>query len=146
MQFWDHVKRNLDDKISALSRAGENSAARDAAQLRSALVNHLDELVPQYQAARQGAARFFGAENALEAGEKFLGSRMTAAEGRRAFGQMSAQERDLFRQGFAAALIDKVNKTGDRVNVLSKIGQSRRLAQSCHWRSASKAEHASARS
>lgn len=30
LEFWDHVKRNLDDKINSLQRAGENSAARDA--------------------------------------------------------------------------------------------------------------------
>lgn len=113
LQFWDHVKRNLD-------RLGTREA-QDAARI---LRGHLDELVPEYRTARAGAARFFGAEDALEAGENFVRSNMSAAEGARALARMSPAERDLFRQGFAARLIDDLNGTRDRVNVLNRIGQS----------------------
>lgn len=113
LEFWDHVKRNL-DKINT----------PEARTLNTALKQHLDDLVPEYRTARAGAARFFGAEHAMEAGENFVRSNMTAAEGARAFAQMSQQERELFRQGFASRLIDDISNTRDRVNVLNKIGQS----------------------
>lgn len=124
LQFWDMVKRNLDDRITALQRAGENSAARDAIQLRAALVGRLDDLVPTYPAARAGAARFFGAEDALTAGEVFVRRTMPARDAAAALARMSPQERELFRQGFAARLIDDINNTRDRVNVLNKIAAS----------------------
>ncbi|MTW19427.1 hypothetical protein GJ689_24865 [Rhodoplanes serenus] len=124
LQFWDMVKRNLDDRITALQRAGENSAARDAIQLRGALVGRLDDLVPTYPEARAGAARFFGAEDALSAGEEFVRRTMPARDAAAALARMSPQERELFRQGFAARLIDEINNTRDRVNVLNKIAAS----------------------
>lgn len=126
LDFWDHVKRNLDDKISTLQRAGENSAARDAQQLRSALVNHLDELVPSYAQARAGAAQLFGAENALEAGQNFVGAseRFGLPAARDALAKMSNEERQLFQDGYASRFIEKVLSTNDRRNVLDKIARS----------------------
>lgn len=129
LQFWDHVKRNLDDTVTKLQRQGENSAARDAIQLRSYLVNHLDELVPSFGQARAGAARFFGANDALEAGERFLTSNAPINDARRAFGQMSAPERDLFREGFVQSLVQRIESTGDRRSVLNAIAQSPRAQQ-----------------
>lgn len=121
--FWDHVKRNLDDQISKLQRSGENSAARDAQQLRTALVSHLDELVPTYQEARAGAAHFFGAENALEAGQNFVGasSRYGIPAARDAMARMSAQERQLFQDGYVSRLVEKIEATGDRRNVVNQV-------------------------
>lgn len=126
LQFWDHVKRNMDDKISSLQRAGENSAARDAQQLRAHLVNHLDELVPTYRTARAGAASFFGAENALEAGQNFVGAaqKFGIPETRRALARMSPQERQLFQDGYVSRLVETINSKPDRRNVLNSIAQS----------------------
>lgn len=124
LQFWDHVQRNLRDAYDTAVRQGANNEARQITALRSELLSRLDQTVPEFQAARAGAARFFGAEDALSAGENFVRSNMTAREGARAIAQMSPQERELFRQGFSARLIDDINNTRDRVNVLNKIGQS----------------------
>lgn len=126
LEFWDHVKRNLDDKISGMLRSGENAAARDAQQLRSALISHLDELVPAYAQARAGAAHFFGAENALEAGQNFVGAsqRYGIPEARQALGRMSPQERQLFQDGYVSRFVEKLDATGDRRNVLNQIAKS----------------------
>lgn len=113
LQFWDHVKRNLDQISTPEARA-----------LNNALKQHLDDIVPDYRAARAGAARFFDADDALTAGENFVRQNVGLGEARRALAAMSAEERELFRQGFAARLIDDVNGTRDRVNVLNKIGES----------------------
>ena len=126
LEFWDHVKRNLDDRISALRRAGENSAAADAQQLRTAMVNHLDELVPAYAQARAGAAHFFGAENALEAGQNFVGAsqRYGIPEARAALARMSPAERQLFQDGYVSRFVERLEATGDRRSVLNQIAQS----------------------
>lgn len=124
LQFWDHVKRNLDDTIGKLQRSGERSAAADAQALRSRLVEQLDEASPSYAAARGTAAQFFGAEDAVEAGARFVGARGENAEFRRVIGNMSAPERQLFAHGFASELADKVSETGDRRSVLNSVFQS----------------------
>lgn len=124
LQFWDHVKRNLDDTITKLQRAGENSAARDAVDLRTAMVRRLDELVPSYREARQGAAGFFGAEDALDAGRKFVASTAENAEARRALAKMTPQERELFANGFASDLVSRIRESRDGRNILLQIGQS----------------------
>ena len=126
LQFWDAVKRNLDDKIGTLQRSGENSAARDAIELRRQLVEGLDAAAPAYKEARAGAAAFFGAEDALSAGEMFA---TPAAKGKnseyaRAIAKMSEPERKLFADGFASRLSQQISETGDRRSVLNSIFQS----------------------
>jgi hypothetical protein len=121
LQFWDAVKQNLDDKIGAAMRAGEKGQAADLLALKNQLVAHLDAAVPEYKAARQGAAAFFGAEDALEAGQKFVMSNANLNEARRALSKMSAPERELFARGFASDLADKIERTGDNRNVLNSI-------------------------
>jgi hypothetical protein len=121
LQFWDAVKQNLDDKIGAAMRAGEKGQAGDLLALKSQLVGHLDAAVPEYKAARQGAAAFFGAEDALEAGQKFVMSNANINEARRAISKMSSAERELFARGFASDLADKIERTGDNRNVLNSV-------------------------
>lgn len=124
LQFWDYTKRALDDAAKAAGRAGRTDEAQTLGTLARSLRGELDKMVPSYANARAGAARFFGAEDAMEAGGNFVRSSMTAEEGRRAFAKMTPAEQSLFRHGFVAKLIDDLNGTRDRVNVLNKIGQS----------------------
>jgi hypothetical protein len=121
LQFWDVVKQGLDDQIEALGRAGAKSERADLIALRNSLRQHLDDLVPSYSAARRGAAAAFGAEDALEAGQKFISSSMSNHDARRALAKMSGPERALFGEGFAASLIEQVQRTGDRRNVINQI-------------------------
>ncbi len=121
LQFWDAVKQNLDDKIGTAMRAGEKGHAADLLALKNQLVTHLDNAVPEYKAARQGAAAFFGAEDALEAGQKFVMSNANINEARRAISKMSGPEKELFARGFASDLADKIERTGDNRNVLNSI-------------------------
>lgn len=121
LQFWDVVKQGLDDQIEALGRAGAKSERADLIALRNSLRQHLDDLVPSYSAARRGAAAAFEAEDALEAGGKFISSSMSNHDARRALAKMTGPERALFGEGFAAALIEQVSKTGDRRNVINQI-------------------------
>jgi hypothetical protein len=113
LQFWDSVKRNLD-------RVG----TRDAQDFARVLRDHLDTLVPSYQQARAGAAHFFGARDALEAGQNFVTARMANADARRALAQMTPTERQLFQDGFVSRFVESLNEVGDRRSILNKIAES----------------------
>jgi hypothetical protein len=112
LEFWDRVKRELDK--------GE-FGGRDWSRV---LRGHLDELVPAYREARAGAAHFFGAENALEAGQAFVTSKMANPAARAALHRMSDTERQLFQDGFVSRFIERINEMGDRRSVLNFIANT----------------------
>lgn len=132
LAFWDAAKKELDDAASAAARSGRNGEAQVLGDLARTMRTELDMAVPSYQTARAGAARFFDAENALEAGQNFVGKSMTAAEARRALAQMTPQERQLFQDGFVSRFIDTLNQVGDRRNVLNQIAASPAAREKLH--------------
>lgn len=115
LQFWDIVKRNLDKTGSP--------EARDWARI---LRDHLDSLVPSYSTARAGAARFFGAGDALEAGQNFVGAsqKFGLPAARKQLAKMSREEKQLFQDGYVSRLTETVEKTGDRRSIVNKIANS----------------------
>ncbi len=117
LQFWDHVKRNLD-------KAGNGEGPAFARALR----DHLDDIVPSYGDARAGAAKFFGAEDALEAGAKFATMGGTDAlkigEARKALARFNPAERKLFETGFVSNLLAKVESLRDGQDVVKNIFNS----------------------
>lgn len=126
LAFWDATKRELDDAVGAAQRAGRREEAANLTQLTRTLRGELDRLVPSYQTARAGASQFFDAENAIEAGENFVGAshRFGIPETRRALARMSPQERQLFQDGYVSRLVQTIEQTGDRRTILNKIAQS----------------------
>lgn len=122
LQYWDLVRRELSD---AAQRAGRGtSEARRLNSFARTLNEELDRAVPSYAQARQGAASFFGAENALEAGENFVTQNFAIGETRRAIAQMSQNERQLFQDGFVSRFVETLERTGDRRSVLNQIASS----------------------
>lgn len=121
LQFWDYVQRELGDAAKKAERAGGYDEARNLKGLHRQLRDELDKIVPEFGKARQSAATFFGAENALEAGQKFVMTNSNLSEARRAIAKMSGPERELFARGFASELADKIERTGDNRNVLNSI-------------------------
>lgn len=124
LAFWDATKKELDDAASAAARAGRNGEAGVIGDLARTLRTELDAAVPSYAQARAGAAHFFGAQDALEAGQNFVNRNMTSAEARRALSQMSPTERQLFQDGFVSRFSETLNQIGDRRSVLNKIAES----------------------
>lgn len=110
LQFWDHVKRNLDAV-----------GTREAQQASRVLRDHLDQIVPAYKTARAGAAKYFGANDALEAGDQFVMSRMANDDARKALTKMSPPERQLFSEGFADSLTRRISEVGDRRAVINSL-------------------------
>lgn len=122
LQYWDLVRRELSD---AAQRAGRGtSEARRLNTFASALNTELDRLVPSYRQARQGASSFFGAENALEAGQNFVTSKVGNAEARAALARMSPLERQLFQDGFVDRFVQQVRESPDRRSILNQIAAS----------------------
>jgi hypothetical protein len=123
LAFWDATKRELDDATNAAMRAGRREEASTLTQLTRSLRDELDTLVPTYRNARAGAAAFFGADNAIEAGQNFVGasSRFGLPEARRTLAAMSPQERQLFQDGYVSRLVETIEQTGDRRTILNKI-------------------------
>lgn len=123
LQFWDIVKRGLD-------KTG-TPEAKDWARI---LREHLDEVVPSYATARAGAAKFFKAGDALEAGENFVGAsqRFGIPETRKALAKMSPEERQLFQDGYISRLVQTIEKTGDRRNVVNQIMNSPAAREEMH--------------
>ena len=110
LRFWDYTMRNLRDDTSAAFRAGRNSEGGALSAQRSQLADELDKMVPEFQHARTGAAAFFGAENAMDAGVKYAtaGGRNFSNDGaRQALAKMSDTERKLFQDGFVSAYIQE---------------------------------------
>lgn len=122
LQFWDLTRRELSD---AAVRAGPGTAeARRYTAFAKALNSELDTLVPSYGIARAGAASFFGAQDALEAGQKAVTSKMTNSQIRTGLAKMSATEKQLFQDGFVDRYIQTMREMPDRRSVLNTIGQS----------------------
>lgn len=119
LDFWNQVKINLDSKIGPAKRAGDNALVSDLQGLKSALVDELDGIVPLYKNARTGAAGFFQAEDALDAGRNFARQPRTIPEATKAFNQFSDAQKKAFQTGYASELIDKIKTAGDRTNVIN---------------------------
>jgi hypothetical protein len=122
LQYWDAVRRELSD---AAHRAGRGTnEARRLGNFANSLNAELDRIVPAYQVARRTAAGFFGAENALEAGQTFATQKFGHDEARQALGRMSDTERALFRDGYASRMKEIIASHGDRTDLVKKIGAS----------------------
>jgi hypothetical protein len=113
LQLWDYVKRGLDKIDTPTARAFSQS-----------LREKLDELVPSYNTARSGAAKFFQAENALEAGQNFVTANFAIPETRAALAKMSSAEQKLFQDGFVSRFMETLDRAGDRRSILNQIADS----------------------
>lgn len=121
LEFWDIVQRNLRATSEKAFRDGDKLLGSQVADMRRQLLSSLDNAVPEFAAARQGAAKAFGAEDALEAGKKFVQQKMAIPEARKAYAALSPAEKKLFATGFASELLDKIGASSDRVNVINQI-------------------------
>jgi hypothetical protein len=125
LDFWDQVKRNLDiliDDVKPTPVGGGNKTLHsDYIALKKKLVAALDGAVPEYQKARQGAARFFGADDALEAGRKAFNMTKSVPELRRAHFAMKPAEKEAASVGYASEMIDTIDAAKDRVNVINSL-------------------------
>jgi len=124
LEFWDLVKRQIDQEINVAKRAGKNEDVGTLTEVKNVIVSKLDEAVPSYAKARAGAAHFFDAQDSLEAGKNYVTKNVPNSDVRRALSHMTPLERQLFQDGFVSEYIANLNKIGDRRSVLNKIAES----------------------
>lgn len=124
LQYWDYVKRELDDAAGAALRAGRNEEAGRLSSQAKMLRGALDKEVPSYGDARGVAATAFGAEDALDAGAKFAAATGKNQEYAKTLSEMSGPEKKLFTHGFLSALQSKIAEGGDRRDVINRIAGS----------------------
>lgn len=128
LRFWDYTRRELSQEAQKARRAGAGEDASRYAGLANLLNQELDRIAPSYQAARQGAAGFFGAENALQAGQNFVGAsqRYGIPEAQRAIARMTPQQRQLFQDGYVSRFIEQIGAKGGaaRTTMLNRIQQA----------------------
>jgi hypothetical protein len=126
LQFWDLTRRELSKAANVARRAGDDTEARRAGHFAQSLNTELDQIVPEYGVARTGAAGFFNAENALEAGQNFFGQvkRFGVAPAEHARSQMSPAQQRLFEEGYATRHINAIEGIPNRQNVVPHIGGS----------------------
>lgn len=118
LKFWDQVQRNLRKQAEKLGPK-EKAAASELDGLRKQLLTVLDAAVPDFKKARLGAAGFFGAENAMDAGRAFALQPRNLPEATKAFNAMSDVDKKAFRIGAASSAVDKL-KTGDSFAVVKQ--------------------------
>lgn len=121
LEYWDIVQRTLRTASEEAKAGGKRLLADQIGQMRQKLLSVLDGSVPEFKRARTGAAGFFGADDAIEAGRKAVASTKQTNEIGRAVVAMSPAERDAFAVGFSSEIIDAISATRDRVNVINSI-------------------------
>lgn len=124
LQYWDYVKRELDEIAGAATNGGQRETAGLARQFARQLRGELDQAVPEYRQARGVAAQFFNADNALEAGETYATQNFSNNATRRAIAQMNPHEMQAFQEGFVSRYLERINQTGDRQNIVNRLANS----------------------
>jgi hypothetical protein len=121
LQFWDYAARELAGKAQEARRAGNMQEAARYGGLERRLKDDLDKLVPEFKDARSGAAAFFKAQDASEAGEKFIVQNADPREARRALAAMNPAERELFARGFADRLAEGAMNQANTLGTIKKL-------------------------
>lgn len=124
LQYWDYVKRELDDMARMAARQGDAGQAGVARQFARELRDDLGQQVGAYNNARGQAAQFFDADNALEAGERFATGKFNVNGARLAVDRMTPNERQAFTEGYFSRLLQNIDETGDRRNIVGRLANS----------------------
>lgn len=118
---WHFIQRGLRSAADSAYRTGSGEVGTAYKGLHRELLNAMDNANPDYAKARKGAASFFGADDALEAGQKFVMQNKNLRQSFQAIGKMKPAEREAFKIGFAGELTEKLSGVSDRRNVIQQI-------------------------
>ena len=128
LHFMDAVKQKLDDQVNSLYKTGNSAEARARAEIRNQFREELDRLVPSYPKARGTAAKWFGAEEAYEAGINFsrFSDSKKISESVKYYRQMTPAERELFARGYTFEILNDINKVKDNRSIVNSkfMGES----------------------
>jgi hypothetical protein len=106
LQYWDYVKRNLDDVAGEAKRAGRAEQASIATSLASRLRYELDSAVPSYKAARDAYSGPSAILDAMDEGQGVFRNSYTPGQLRQKLATMNDAEKEAFTQGARAQVAD----------------------------------------
>lgn len=121
----DYLKRGLDDVIDGETETLINGVekvsnkGRIVSNLKRELLSEMDAASPEYAAARKVYSSQSDALKAIQQGGKLLKADPEIA--RRVISKMSPAEKELVQIGVAKELTDKLSKTQERLNAVTKI-------------------------
>lgn len=131
VQFWDLVKRRLDDLQGNALRVGQNNRARQFSALADKITDNVDNLTDDaYKAARNAFAGPKKLEEALTAGRNFL--RGNTDEIITGIERMTQGEREMFRMGIVQGVQDITESralTSDQTRRIFDTTRSNRIFQ-----------------
>jgi hypothetical protein len=130
LRQWQYIKRALTATIKGASTPGELKHAYTEGLLNPMLKN-LDELVPEYKAARMVWAGDSEMMDALELGKDHFNARnsIIAEDIAPQFNALSPGEKEMYRAGASQALRDKVNTAPKAADITKQIFNSRNDAK-----------------
>jgi len=111
----DYITRALQGRASAAVRAGEAEDVVTLTSLKTNIRNTLDELVPEYSAARSAAAEVIGSREAFETGFDVLGS-MRREDVQIAISDMTPGELGNVRSGMRQYIDDIMARVSSNLN------------------------------
>lgn len=120
VQTLDYIKRGFDAKITKMFRDGEGTEATKLKKIRDEFVNRIDELVPEYKAARAQYKGDVEILDALRMGKEDF-TKMAPEEVTAFMQAASAGERDAFRVGVARRLYDVIASPTQDINAAKRI-------------------------
>jgi len=129
LEFWDQVKRNIQDKISgAVADPERRSSVQTLTDLSKQLIGELDHITgSSYASARSIAAGYKGVEKAIDAGKKFMspgGGGGTAAQAAVTMRGMTPEAQDAFRQAGINELMRRLAQKTDTHDLWKNVYNS----------------------
>ncbi len=122
IQFWDYTYRALRDQAIASTKPSEKQMLT---ALYHQMSDELDRIVPEYAAARGGAATAFGARDAVDLGEMlFSGKGIGDDQARAMLAKLPQAERALVEEAFTEGLVNKIRNITDGRDVVKAISNS----------------------
>lgn len=118
---WHYIQRGLRSAADTAYRGGAGEVGTAYKALHKELLSAMDVANPAYQNARQGAAKFFQADDALEAGRKYVTQNKDIRQATAALGRMKPSEKEAFKIGFTGELMERIGQTSERRNIINQI-------------------------
>tara|TARA_R110000824_G_scaffold164443_1_gene340671 strand:- start:296 stop:2251 length:1956 start_codon:yes stop_codon:yes gene_type:complete len=128
-QFYDYLKRALDERIGLKIRHGAAEEVRNLMGQKNRLLSYLDEASPAYREARETYAGEANLRSAVEYGRSLMNNKVDLAEAQLAFEAMSAGERKFLRQGIIRGLVDRLENTKEMSNFASSLVDTKRMRE-----------------